>query len=92
VRSPPVSATMENGVGWLISRTGDAAANAISGCWASWVSPVPGRLLPMFACRPRQDDDRRRDGGEQHRRRATAGRHDPMLRMCLLVQMIQHAT
>jgi len=53
------------------------------------------RLLPMpdrRGNRPRQDDDGRRNGGEQHRRRTTAGRHDPMLRMCLMVQMIRHAT
>ncbi len=57
--------------------------------------PGPGRVLTMAGTRvdrPRQDDDGRRDCGEQHRRRGTAGRHEPMLRMCLVVQMVRHAT
>src|SRR5271167_541671 len=39
VRSPPVSATMENGVGWLISRTVTPPPMPISGCCARKVSP-----------------------------------------------------
>ena len=42
VRSPPVSATMEKGVAWLISRTVTPPPRPISGCCARWVSPGPG--------------------------------------------------
>ena len=70
----------------------DAAAEADQRLLGEVGVAVPGRLLPMFARRPRQDDHGRRDGGEQHRRRGAAGRHHPMLRMCLLVQMFRHAT
>jgi hypothetical protein len=51
VRSDPVSATMENGVSWVISRTVSPPPTPASGCWVRTVSsamawsssPPPGR-------------------------------------------------
>ena len=72
----------------------DAAAEADQRLLGQLGITGAGLLIPVSggrAGRPRQDDDGRCDRGEQQRRRGTAGRHHPMLRMCLMVQMFRHA-
>ena len=86
----PVSATSENGVSWVSSRTVTPGPSPISGCRRARV--VGRRRIVDAALRrrvrhSRDDDGGRRNGCDQRRWRAIARRHRPMLRVFLVVSM-----
>ena len=94
VRSSAVSATIENGVSWWISRIVSPPPTPVSGCWASRGVGAPGRSVVVGPGMPLIAHGSMTTVAamavKQHRRRRSAGRHGLMLRMGQLLPVFRH--